>query len=128
LRQRYDREQIATPRNSTGSTSNSRRHKYTKVLDNRKQAIRRLWRRNGKFIAWITIEDEAGRKVVNWVPLNAETAAEAQEAFRLLQVERDEDSLRHKGRCPSSLATLSRLVIKAEKSGDAGRTSANKFR
>src|SRR6185369_8906172 len=90
----------ATPSHQTGSTSNSRRYRYTKVLDNRKHAIRGLWRRNGKFVARITVEDDAGHKAVKWVPLLAETAAEAQEEFRTLLVERGEDRLRHIGRCP----------------------------
>jgi integrase len=51
-------------------------------------------------VARITIEDDAGRKMVKWVPLNAETAAAAQEEFRTLLVERSEDRLRHVGRCP----------------------------
>jgi integrase len=90
----------ATPGNQTGSSLSSRRHRYTKVLDNRKHAIRGLWRRNGNFVARITVEDDAGRKAVKWVPLKAETAAVAQEEFRTLLVERGEDRLRHIGRCP----------------------------
>ena len=92
-------KRMATQSNSD-SSSNSRRYKYTKVLDNRKHAIRGLWKRNGKFVARITVEDDAGRKAVKWVPLNAETAAAAQEEFRTLLVERGEDRLRHIGRCP----------------------------
>ena len=83
-------KRMATPSNRTGSSSSSRRYKYTKVLDNRKHAIRGLWRRNGSFVARITVEDDAGRKAVKWVPLNAETAAAAQEEFRTLLVERSE--------------------------------------
>ncbi|MFZ0827266.1 MAG: site-specific integrase [Verrucomicrobiia bacterium] len=93
-------KRMATPGNITGSSSSSRRYKYTKVLDNRKHAIRGLWRRNGKFVARITVEDDAGRKAVKWVPLEAATAADAQEKFRTLLVERGEDKLRHIGRCP----------------------------
>jgi hypothetical protein len=47
----------ATPRKQPVSSSSSRRYKYTKVLDNRKHAIRSLWRRNGNFLARITVED-----------------------------------------------------------------------
>jgi hypothetical protein len=43
------------------SSSSSRRHKYTKVLDNRKHPIRGPWRRNGSFYARITVEDDCGR-------------------------------------------------------------------
>ena len=90
----------ASGKSQSGSRSSSRRYKYTKVLDNRKHAIRGLWRRNGKFLARITIEDAAGRKQVKWVPLKAGTAAVAQEEFRTLLVERGEDRMRHIGRCP----------------------------
>jgi integrase len=90
----------ATECNQIGSTSRSRRYRYTKVLDNRKHAIRGLWRRNGKFVARITVEDDAGRKAVKWMPLEAGTVAEAQESFRTLLVERNEDRLRHVGRSP----------------------------
>ncbi len=69
-------------------------------MDNRKHAIRGLWRRNGSFVARITVEDDDGRKAVKWVPLKADTAAAAQEEFRTLLVERGEDRLRHIGRCP----------------------------
>src|SRR5208337_1856226 len=93
-------KRIATPGNRTGSSSSSRRYRYTKVLDNRKHAIRGLWRRNGSFVARITVEDDDGRKAVKWVPLKADTAAAAQEEFRTLLVERGEDSLRHIGWCP----------------------------
>jgi integrase len=90
----------ATPGNQSGSSSSSRRHRYTKVVDNRKHAIRGLWRRNGKFVARITVEDDAGRKQIKWVPLTAASAAAAQEEFRKLLVERGEDRLRHIGRSP----------------------------
>ena len=94
-------KRTATPSNPAGSSSSSRRYTYIKVLDNRKHAIRGLWRRNGKFVARITVEDDAGRKAVKWVPLDAQTAAAAQEEFRTLLVERGEDRLRHIGRCPN---------------------------
>ena len=77
-------KRMATQRNQTGSSSHSRRYKYIKVVDNRKHAIRGLWRRNSSFVARITVEDDAGRKAVKWVPLKAKTAAEAQDEFRTL--------------------------------------------
>lgn len=100
LRRCYRMKRTETSRDRTGRASSSRRYRYTKVLDNRKHAIRGLWRRNGKFVARITVEDDAGRKAVKWLPLDAETAAQAQEEFRTLLVERTEDRLRHVGRCP----------------------------
>jgi hypothetical protein len=80
-----------------GASSSPRRYRYTKVLDNRKHAIRGLWKRNGNFV---TVEDNARRKAVKWVPLEAGSAVAAQEEFRTLLVERGEDRLRHLGRCP----------------------------
>src|ERR1700679_3305667 len=98
MRQCCRMKRAATPGNPSGSNSSSRRYKYTKVLDNRKHAIRGLWRRNGKFLARITVEDDGGHKAVKWVPLEAKIAAGAQEEFRTLLVERGEDRLRHIGR------------------------------
>ena len=69
-------QRSATQR-ATVSSSNSCRYKYTKVRDNRKHPIRGLWRRNGKFLARITVADDAGRKVVKWIPLEAVTIGEA---------------------------------------------------
>lgn len=89
------------PPSNTGSKPSSRRHSYHKVLDNRKHAIRGLWRRNGKFLARITVEAADGRKNVRWVTLAAKSAAEAQEEFRKLLVERSENRLRHIGRSPT---------------------------
>lgn len=79
---------------------NKRPYRYTKVLDNRKHQIRGLWTRNGKFLARITVEDDGGRKTLKWVPLEGNTAAEAQDAFRKLLVEKSENRLRHIGRSP----------------------------
>jgi hypothetical protein len=62
-------KRLATPGNRSGSSSSSRRYRYTKVLDNCKHAIRGLWRRNGSFVARVTVEDDAGRKAVKWVLL-----------------------------------------------------------
>jgi integrase len=92
------------------------------VLDNRKHAIRGLWRRNGNFLARITVEDDDGRKAVKWVPLTAASAAAAQEEFRTLLVERGENRLRHVGRCPKFSDYVSetyeqRLVTAGKKPG-----------
>jgi integrase len=91
---------LATPGKRSGSNASSRRYRYTKVLDNRKHPIRGLWRRNGKFLARVTVEDDAGRKAVKWVSLEAATAAEAKQEFDNLVVERSENRLRHIGRGP----------------------------
>lgn len=94
-------KRIATQRNPA-SRSNSRRYSYQKALDARKHPIRGLWKRNGQFVARITVEDDAGRKAVKWVPLEkAQTVAQAQEEFRKLLGERSENRLRHIGRAPT---------------------------
>ncbi len=58
------------------------------VLDHRKYAIRGLWRRNNKFLARITVEDDAARKEVKWMSLQAATAAGVQVELRAVLVER----------------------------------------
>lgn len=90
----------ATPGSQSGANSNSRRYRYTKVLDNRKHAIRGLWRRNGRYVARITVENEIGLKKIKWVPLEADTPAVAQEQFRKLLGERSDNQLRHIGQSP----------------------------
>ncbi len=49
--------ELQQPHGKTSKSSSSRRYKYTKVLDNRKHPIRGLWKRNGDFVARITVED-----------------------------------------------------------------------
>ena len=73
---------------SSNASSSSRRYRYTKVRDNRKHTIRGLWKTNGNFLARITVEDDGGRRALKWVPPQAATVAEAQEAFRRLLVQR----------------------------------------
>ena len=82
------------------SLSSSRRSRYTKVKDNRKHAIRGLWRRNGAFLARLTVEESNGEKRVKWAKLKAATAAEAVEELKTLHVERRENRLRHIGQAP----------------------------
>ncbi len=38
-------------------------YSYQKAVDNRKQPVRGLWKRNGRFLARLKVEDAAGRKV-----------------------------------------------------------------
>lgn len=105
---------------SSGSQSSSRRHRYTKVLDNRKHPVRGLWRRNDNYYARITVEDDFGHKTIKWVPLEAATTtAEAQEEFRKLLVERDENRIRPLGLAPwfadFAQLYLDRLVTSGKK-------------
>lgn len=109
----------ATPSNPVSSSS-SRRHRYNKVLDNRKHPIRGLWRRNGSFYARLTVEDDCGRKSVKWVPLEkAASASDAKDELGKLLVERDENRLRPIGLSPlfSDYATtyLDRLSTSGKK-------------
>ena len=46
----------AIPTELNAPRKNHRRHKYQKVYDGRKQPIRGLWMRNGRFIARIKAE------------------------------------------------------------------------
>ncbi|MSU36346.1 MAG: hypothetical protein EXS36_14865 [Pedosphaera sp.] len=69
-------------------------------MDNRKQPIRGLWRRNGKFLARITVESDVGHKAVKWVPLDVASSAEAKRELDRLVGERSENRLRHIGRGP----------------------------
>jgi integrase len=70
------------------------RYKYKKVLDGRKQPIRGLWERNGKFVARISTEDDDGMKRIRWVVMEeAETVAQAQEELKTLHVDRKRNEL-----------------------------------
>ena len=94
-----------------------RRHSYSKVLDIRKHPIRGLWRRNGRFIARITVEDERGQPRVKWHPLDATAVAQAQNELRNLLVERKENRLRHIGESPKFEAYLDTYLRRLETSG-----------
>src|SRR5690242_3424393 len=78
--------------------------KYQKVLDGRKQPIRGLWRRNGHFIARITVE-EKGRMVTKWFPLGEETnpvdtVPQAVKALAKLRESKEQQTLPVLGRTP----------------------------
>jgi len=46
-------------------TSNPhRRYRYQKICDGRKQPIRGLWKRNGKYVARITVESDLDRDLL----------------------------------------------------------------
>src|SRR4051794_39449923 len=67
---------------------------YQKVLDGRKQPIRGLWQRNGRFYARLKVDDpNGGDRTVRRVPLEANTVAEAQSALRHLMVDRSRNTL-----------------------------------
>ena len=64
-------------------------YQYRKVLDGRKQPIRGLWERNGKFVARLAIEEDNGMKRTQWVPLEGvETVPQAQAKLAELHTDR----------------------------------------
>lgn len=74
---------------------------YQSVLDRRKQPIRGLCCRNGRFYARLSIEDPAtGRKAIRRVPLAAETVAQATVELRTLQTRRQDQALPALRRAP----------------------------
>jgi integrase len=69
-------------------------YKFKKVYDGRKQPIRGLWERNGKFLARIAVEDDDGMKRTRWVPLeDAETIPQAQAKLAALHTDRSRNAL-----------------------------------
>ena len=106
-----------------GASSSSRRHRYTKVCDNRKHPVRGLWRRNGGYLARITAEDDEGRKSVKWVPLTeATTDADAVVEFRKLLTEREENRLRPIGLSPLLKDYAATYLERQETSGKKADT------
>lgn len=87
---------------STKSSGDGQSHRpsFTKVLDGRKQPIRGLWVRNGRFYAQLKIEDAAtGIKKTRRVPLvdkdnkPVETTAQAVAILKRLQTQRSDNAL-----------------------------------
>lgn len=102
----------ATTSNQPTPIKRRSRHDYTfaKVLDRRKQPIRGLWVRNGRFYARLSVEDGNGSKNVRRVPLlnsegNAvETVAQAVAELNRLRTHRADDKLPVLGRTPTFVA------------------------
>jgi integrase len=97
--------------NSTRSESSNRRQShgatFTKVLDGRKQPIRGLWQRNGRFYAQLNLEDSiTGEKQTRRVPLNDSegnpyrTVPEARAALEKLRTQRADNNLPTLSRTP----------------------------
>jgi len=67
---------------------------YQKVRNGRKQPIRGLWQRNGRYYARLAVEDPStGKKAVRRIPLEVETVAEAVAALNKLQTQRADNAL-----------------------------------
>ena len=91
-----------TASNSTSMVSNGQSHvaTFSKVLDGRKQPIRGLWERNGRYYAQITLENLiTGVKKVRRVPLKdkdgnaVDTVPQALAEMKRLQVKRTDNEL-----------------------------------
>ena len=89
---------------STGAkqsgTGQSHAATFAKVLDGRKQPIRGLWERNGRFYAQLTVENAiSGEKKVRRVPLKnkdaqpVETVSQALSEMKRLQIKRIDNDL-----------------------------------
>jgi integrase len=81
---------------------------FAKVLDGRKQPVRGLWQRNGRFYAQVSIEDfSTGLKRVRRVPLNdpegnaVETVPQAIAELNRLRTHRSEGTLPKQGMTPT---------------------------
>jgi integrase len=100
------------------------RYQYKKVLDGRKQPIRGLWERNGKFVARLAVEDDAGLKETRWVPLeDAETVAQAQDKLKTLHVNRSRNDLPVLKRTPKFADYAAQYLTYYETVKDAKRPS-----
>src|ERR1035441_5183325 len=85
---------------TTDSQSQSHAAKFTKVLNGRKQPLRGLWVRNGRFYAQLTFEDgNTGEKktrrvaLVDKAGIPVQTVAQAVEEMNRLKVRRSENDL-----------------------------------
>ncbi len=100
---------------------------FSKVLDGRKQPVRGLWERNGRFYAQLTIENPiTGVKKVRRVPLvdkdgvAVATAAQAVAELKRLQTKRADDDLGAVGRTPKFADYAARYLEFIETSKKAG--------
>ncbi len=90
---------LERPSNQSSVVPHSRHRAtaYQKVLNGRKQPVRGLWQRNGRFYARLSVEDpNTGVKQVRRVPLDPETIStipQAQAELRRLQTHRESNSL-----------------------------------
>ncbi len=83
------------PNGTQRNKSSSRKNRYTEVLDARKQRIKRLCQRNGRFYARLWMEQADGSKKDEWFPLNGVTVPEARAELEELLVKRRKGQLEH---------------------------------
>jgi len=100
------------------------RYSYQKVMDGRKQPIRGLWRRNGKFLARLKVEDDNGFKENKWVPLEkATTIPQAVEELNKLKTERKANALPVLGQTPKFSEYVQKYLGYFGSAKDAKRAS-----
>src|SRR5580693_7565868 len=99
----------ATSTTSTDQNVGRQTHEamFSKVLDGRKQPVRGLWERNGRYYAQLTVENAiTGEKKVRRVPLvdkdgvPVPTAAQAIGELNRLQTQRADNNMPSVGRTP----------------------------
>jgi integrase len=119
----------ATSTSSTDQNVGRQTHgaMFSKVLDGRKQPVRGLWERNGRFYAQLTIENPiTGVKKVRRVPLvdkdgvAVATAAQAVAELKRLQTKRADDDIGAVGRTPKFADYAARYLEFIETSKKAG--------
>jgi integrase len=105
---------------------------FAKVLDGRKQPVRGLWERNGRFYAQISVEDfSTGLKRVRRLPLvntegnPVESVAQAITEINRLRTHRSEDTLPKLGRTPA-FADYADAYLSQVKAGNEKKASTIK--
>lgn len=105
---------------------------FAKVLDGRKQPIRGLWVRNGRFYARLSVEDANGMKDVKRVPLvnsegNAvETVAQAVAELNRLRTHRADDELPKLGRTPTFADYADAYLVQSRAGGEKKTSTLDK--
>ncbi len=96
---------------------------YQKVRDGRKQPIRGLWVRNGRYYARLTVEDpNTGQKNTRRVPLeNAKTIPDAVMELKKLQTKREDNALPVLKRTPKFCDYVQQYLAYYETVKDAKR-------
>lgn len=92
---------------------------FAKVLDGRKQPIRGLWVRNGRFYARLSIEADNGAKKTRWVSLlnrekentPVETMPQAVAELARLRTQRTDDTLPVLGLTPTFAAYADKYLV-----------------
>jgi integrase len=107
----------AVHRSSTATERQSHGARFTKVFDGRKQPIRGLWQRNGRFYAQLKFEDaNTGAKKTRRVPLldkdgdAVQSAADAKAALEKMRTQRADNTLPILSRTPTFAQFVDRYI------------------